>query len=204
MIKVFLPDKTIFLIDDNTLYQYHQNSIFVGIQSIDEMQTIYPGLANQNHIHEIYFFNKDIEQLFQYFSSLFRIIEAAGGLVRNVKDKWLFIFRHGKWDLPKGKIEKKESIEMAAIREVEEECGIGGLTITRELVSTYHIYSLKDKIILKRTYWFEMLCTDTSKLVPQLEEGITDAKWLDTGDLKQVYENTYESIKEVLKEMETA
>ncbi|MCX6296496.1 MAG: NUDIX domain-containing protein, partial [Bacteroidetes bacterium] len=90
------------------------------------------------------------------------------------------------------------SVETAAIREVEEECGIGKLKIIKEIESTYHIYYLKGKEVLKRTYWFEMNCKDESALVPQLEEGITEVKWLSKNNLNQVLENTYESVKEVM------
>nr|MBA3704996.1 NUDIX domain-containing protein [Bacteroidota bacterium] len=159
---------------------------------------VYNELVSKSNVHEIYFFNKDLELLFNHFVSMFKIIEAAGGLVKNKNGQWLFIFRNGKWDLPKGKIEKKEAIKTAAIREVEEECGITGLTILKELPATYHTYSMEERAILKRTYWFEMNCDDSSKLKPQIEEGITDVKWLSKNELKQVYNNTYDSVKEVM------
>jgi hypothetical protein len=82
---------------------------------------------------------------------------------------------------------------------VEEECGISKLSIINELPSTYHTYHLEEKEVLKRTYWFEMFCEDTSPLVPQLEEGITDVKWLAKNELQQVFDNTYDSILDVLK-----
>jgi ADP-ribose pyrophosphatase YjhB (NUDIX family) len=198
MIKVFCPDKIIYLLNDQQFFKTKERTIFATIQSEEEMRLIYNELITKNNLNEIYFFNESIEQLFRYFSSMFRTIEAAGGLVKNEKGEWLFIFRNGKWDLPKGKIEKNESIETAAIREVEEECGITDLTIIKELPATYHTYSLEEKNILKRTYWFEMTCKDRSELIPQLEEGITEVKWLSKNDLKQVYENTYESVKEVV------
>ena len=157
-------------------------------------------LANNKKLTEIYFFNGNLQQLFNYFSGMFRIIEAAGGLVKNEKGEYLFIFRNGKWDLPKGKIEKGEGIKTAAIREVEEECGISGLSIIKELPPTYHTYTMEEKAILKCTYWFEMSCDDTSAiLVPQIEEGITAVEWIATKNLKKVFKNTFESIKEVLK-----
>lgn len=141
----------------------------------------------------------DLEQTWRAFRSHFYSIEAAGGRVTNSAGETLFIFRRGKWDLPKGKIEDFEEVKEAAIREVEEECGIAGLTILYELPSTYHIYMQDDKEILKRTYWFEMTSEDKRKLVPQEEEGITEVKWLDEMGIEKALTNTYESIIEVMR-----
>jgi 8-oxo-dGTP pyrophosphatase MutT (NUDIX family) len=201
MIKIFSPDKIIYLCNAKTGINQTKNAIIIAIASKDELRLKYHELAEKKDVQEIYFYNEDIKQLYEHFSSLFQIIEAAGGLVKNKNNEWLFIFRNGKWDLPKGKIEKGEGIKTAAVREVEEECGISQLTIKKELKSTFHIYYINDKAILKRTYWFKMDCADDSKLIPQTDEGITDVKWLPLIKLDQVYANTFESIKEVLKEL---
>jgi len=199
MIKIFSLHKIIYLINNSKDFKPTQHAILVEIESIKKMNLIYTNLINEKKITEIYFFNTDIDLLFDYFSSMFKTIEAAGGLVKNNNNEWLFIFRNGKWDLPKGKIEKKEKIKAAAIREVQEECGVEDLTIVKELPSTYHIYFMEEKMILKRTFWFEMFCEHTSTLIPQLEEGITDVKWISEKGLKQIYDNTFESIIEVMK-----
>ena len=168
MIKIFSGDKYIYLINDKTLFKASKGSSLSLIQSSDEMRFNYDELMNRNDLTHVYFFNKSEKKLTSYFNSLFRLIEAAGGLVKNQKEEWLFIYRNGKWDLPKGKIEKGEGIKKAAIREVKEECGIKKLKILKELPSTYHTYFMEEKAILKRTYWFEMSCGDDSKLVPQI------------------------------------
>ncbi|MES2286659.1 MAG: NUDIX domain-containing protein [Bacteroidota bacterium] len=200
MIKIFYSNKLIYLINNQAIFNPKEGAILEDIQSADEMLLKFNKLANKKKLHEIYFFNENLQHLFNYFSGMFRIIEAAGGLVKNEKGEYLFIFRNGKWDLPKGKIEKGEGIKTAAIREVEEECGISGLSIIRELPPTYHTYTIEEKAILKRTYWFEMSCDDTSAiLVPQIEEGITDVQWIATKKLKKVFNNTFESVKEVLE-----
>jgi 8-oxo-dGTP pyrophosphatase MutT (NUDIX family) len=198
MIKIFSFDKTIYLINSASLFKPEEGSILLDIHSAGEIQTKYNKLMNKKKLNEIYFFNENPKQLFSYFSAMFRIIEAAGGLVKNKKNETLFIFRNGKWDLPKGKIEKGEGVKIAAVREVQEECGISGLTIIKELPSTYHTYFMEEKAILKRTHWFEMRCDEASALVPQTEEGITQVKWIASNDLKQVIDNTYESIKDVI------
>ena len=128
----------------------------------------------------------------------FKLINAAGGVVKNNKGEILFIFRMGKWDLPKGKIEKGESIEKAAIREVEEECGIGKIKITGKLNPTYHVYELKGKEIIKKTYWFSMKTSDNSIPKAQLEENISEVCWIKKKDIKTLLKNTYPSIADVV------
>jgi 8-oxo-dGTP pyrophosphatase MutT (NUDIX family) len=134
------------------------------------------------------------------FSTQFKLIEAAGGLVQNQSDEWLFIHRNGMWDLPKGKLEKGEGIEECAVREVAEECGIDEPTIIQPLSPTYHTYELKGKRILKKTHWYLMKSSDSSELVPQTEEGLTEVKWVSTEEAKILSEASFGSIQEVIKE----
>ncbi len=199
MVKVFSLNKTICLTSNLMEYQQKKDTVLVRIHSLDELQMMYDELVNKNQFLEVYYYHENEKLLLTSFSSAFKVIEAAGGLVKNKKGEYLFIFRNGKWDLPKGKLDKGETVRAAALREVEEECGIGKLKIVKELNSTYHTYHEKEKAILKRTYWFEMSCEDDTNLVPQQEEGITEVKWLSKNELDQVYANTYESVKEVLK-----
>ncbi|MCD0489464.1 NUDIX domain-containing protein [Pedobacter sp. MC2016-14] len=126
-------------------------------------------------------------------------IKAAGGLVQNSSGKFLFIFRNKRWDLPKGKVEKKEKMKEAALREVEEECGVKIKTNDEKICRTYHVYPLDNKIVLKKTNWYSMTVKGSPKLVPQLEEGITKAVWLGKEELKPVLEDTFPLILEVLK-----
>ena len=125
---------------------------------------------------------------------LYQIIEAAGGIVRNQNDEILMIFRLGKWDLPKGKLEEGESVQEGAVREVIEECGISGLRVLHELPMTYHTYRIGDENILKRTYWFEMKTEHNADLVPQIEEHIEKAQWVNPDFLDEYLGNTYASI----------
>lgn len=201
MIKVFSLNKTLFFIDQISNYAQKTDNILISVDSERDIKNSYDTLIGENNFLEIYFYNGDIKWLFNEFKKMFRIIEAAGGLVKNENEKYLFILRHNKWDLPKGKIEKKETIETAAIREVEEECGIDNLKIIKQLQTTYHIYSLEEQAILKPTYWFLMQTNSDKNLTPQLEEGITEVKWFEKNELYIVQENTYESIREVLKEI---
>jgi 8-oxo-dGTP pyrophosphatase MutT (NUDIX family) len=126
------------------------------------------------------------------------LIEAAGGIVKNENNQYLFIYRNNKWDLPKGKIEKGEKVKEAAVREVEEECGIEVSRLGKSLCKTYHAYISREEVVLKKTYWFKMRCEQQNKLVPQLEEGITDVRWFKKKKIHTIVENTFPSIMDVL------
>ena len=109
------------------------------------------------------------------------------------------IFRNEKWDLPKGKLNQNENIKECAIREVEEECGISGLSILNALQDTYHTYEIKGRKILKRTYWFSMNTDFKGRLIPETEEGITEVVWVDKDQIAEKLNNSFENIKELLK-----
>lgn len=132
-------------------------------------------------------------------SDHFQFLEAAGGLVFNEDGKVLFIFRRGKWDLPKGKIDAGENPEQAAVREVSEETGLVKPVITQTICDTYHIYPLKGQFILKKTYWFKMKSAGIQKPIPQTEEDITEALWLNAGNIRNVIQNTFPSIIDVMR-----
>jgi 8-oxo-dGTP pyrophosphatase MutT (NUDIX family) len=130
------------------------------------------------------------------------LIDAAGGMVKNTKGEYLFIYRNDKWDLPKGKIEKGEGKREGAIREVEEECGITVGGIGKRICKTYHTYTYKGEVVLKRTYWYEMSYKGDEKLRPQKEEGITDVRWFRKGHIDTIVNNTFTSIMDVLVKMD--
>jgi 8-oxo-dGTP pyrophosphatase MutT (NUDIX family) len=137
----------------------------------------------------------DKEVLLKKFLALLPNVIAGGGKVYNAKNEILFIFRNGKWDLPKGKAEAKETINQTALREVEEETGITGLSITKPLEITYHIFKRNERHYIKVTYWFQMYSEYEGTLVPQEKEGITKVKWIPETKLKKVLNNSYSNIK---------
>jgi len=135
------------------------------------------------------------------FDRMFTLVKAAGGIVRNQETELLFIKRMGTWDLPKGKLHDNEPVEYGAIREVTEETGLTGITITKQLPSTFHIYTdRKGREILKETVWFEMMCHADQNLVPQLEEDITEVKWFGRNELNVPLANTYASLQHLLSD----
>lgn len=134
----------------------------------------------------------DKAQLMEDFQGLFKIVSAAGGVVHNPQGEILMIYRRGSWDLPKGKIDKGEATDAAAVREVCEETGIQNVDIRDFITTTYHTYEQKGKRILKPTYWYNMQTTDT-QLIPQTEEDIEQAVWMsrDTffAEARPIYDN---------------
>jgi 8-oxo-dGTP pyrophosphatase MutT (NUDIX family) len=116
-------------------------------------------------------------------------------LVYNANGDVLFIFRNGKWDLAKGGMEKNETIEETAIREVEEETGVTGLVITEKLQKTYHIFKRNGRYKLKITQWFEMQTKYEGNPQGQAEEGIEKVEWVNPKNIPMLLENSYENIK---------
>lgn len=143
---------------------------------------------------------EDEEATFRKFAKPYQRISAAGGLVYNEKGELLLIFRQGKWDLPKGKVDKGETAEEGAVREVEEECGIEKLILGEPIQKTYHTYFLDQQRVLKTTHWFKMTAVNYESMKPQLEENITDLQWFDPKTLDIEELNTYTSIRELLRE----
>ncbi len=125
-------------------------------------------------------------------------IIAAGGIVTNKKGEVLLIFRKGFWDLPKGKLDKGETIEDCAVREVEEETGLRNVELGEFIDTTLHDYEEKEKPITKTTYWYIMHVEGRQKLTPQLEESITKIEWVAPEDLKVKLKNTFKNIKEIV------
>lgn len=145
------------------------------------------------HLDSVTIVSRDIEALKAFVKSRFTVIKAAGGVVTK-KDKVLFIYRLGKWDLPKGKFDKGETPEACALREVEEECAVK-VKITRKICKTWHTYTHNRKSILKKTYWYEMELISDVGMKPQKEEGIEDIRWLNHADSKLALVNSYPSMR---------
>lgn len=147
--------------------------------------------------NELIIVANDLSWLKETFFGHFKIIQAGGGYVLNAKNEVLMMFRNGKWDLPKGKIEKNEDVKEGAIREVEEETNVKVKNVTIRLGSTFHTYNLKNKRILKESVWYLMLAKSNNELIPQLEEGIELVQWTSMKEAKKLLKNSYNSIQEV-------
>lgn len=146
---------------------------------------------------------KDYPTVTQQFKHFFHELEAAGGIVE--KDgQVLFIKRLGKWDLPKGKVEKGESIEETAIREVEEECKIE-VDILEKVGITWHTYIQKGMHMLKCTHWYRMKCLNDQHMAPQKEEDIEELRWIHKKQVEDIaLSDTYQSICEIYQKYEAS
>ena len=201
MYKIYINDNPLFLIarDDLPAWQAQYPGAFSGRYS-GQVKTLfhYVDLLEKSTTPKVVgIYAPDLQDLYNDFRSLFKFLEAAGGLVFNAERKALFIFRRDKWDLPKGKIDPGETPPQAAIREVQEETGLDVVSIVRELGSTYHTYREKNKRILKRTWWYEMQ-TPEQQLTPQLEEDIELAVWVDLPAFLEEKPDWYHSIQNVV------
>ena len=160
----------------------------------NEMHTSIPPMG-------IIYLCENPDRQWEKFKSIFNCIDASGGVVKNKQHQILVIFRRGKWDLPKGKIDDGETPEQAALREVGEECGLKELELGALIATTFHTYLLKDKRILKKTFWYEMSSDSKVELVPQTEEDIEKVAWMTEGQIKSaVFSNSYPSVKSVLED----
>lgn len=198
MYKVFINDKPIILTD--------------SLQNQNELPFfIYSDIVLDEIIHKIvagilpgaYLYTLDLEGSWNDFKTHFEVVVAGGGLVLNPKDEILFIFRGGKWDLPKGRIEEGESIEETAIREVEEECGISNLRLDSFLLRTHHVFYQGKKRKLKETYWYLMYSDTEQKLTPQQAEGITIAEFKEKTFIEEALKNSYANIQLVIDHLDT-
>ena len=190
MYKVFVNDCPIILTENKNVSTSFEIRHFKKKTVLEIVQEIF-----DNKKEGICFICDDLESCLNKFQSYFKVQKAAGGKVFNKNNEVLFIYRFDKWDLPQGKLEKGESIEECAIREVEEECGISNLVIQKPLETTYHIFQRKNKTIFKITYWYLMRTTYTGNLTPQLEEGIEQVAFKNMAEIEQALTNTYENIK---------
>ena len=150
---------------------------------------------NKKNTNSVHLFNKNKDKLLKYFFKLIPTVIAAGGKITNSKSETLFIYRNDKWDLPKGKAEKNEHLPQTALREVKEETGIKEVSINKPLDITYHIFRRNNEYRLKVTYWFDMFSDYEGIFFPQLDEGITDVKWVKKDDLEEIKINSYPNIR---------
>ena len=191
MYKVFVNRLLIVLTSDKN-YLDNSNAFLLSSITIKE---IVKKLKTQNEIY-LYYPNK--KKLIKEFKKKLKTIIAAGGIVKNNQNEILFIFRKGKWDLPKGKIEKNEKIDQGALREVIEETGIKKVKIDKFFDTTYHLIKSQKQYFLKETHWYKMKSNYSGKLKPQKSEGIRSVRWKKIKEAKEIRKKTFRNISIIL------
>lgn len=190
MYQVFYKKKIILLTD---VFKEEKDFKSFPIKDVKLKKVI--KFLNKKNINSVHLFHKNKDKLLKYFFKLIPTVIAAGGKITNSKSETLFIYRNDKWDLPKGKAEKNEQLPQTALREVKEETGIKEVSINKPLDITYHIFRRNNEYRLKVTYWFDMFSDYEGIFFPQLDEGITDVKWVKKADLEEVKINSYPNIR---------
>lgn len=193
MYKVFVGDKPIIL---TTLVEHETNFKNYLLNTVNIRKVIRE--LNSSNLKEIRLIHNKENKLIKKFLKKLPNVIAGGGKVYNEKKEILFIYRNDKWDLPKGKVEGRETIEQTAIREVSEETGVNGLEISKPLDTTYHIFKRNGRYKIKVTYWFEMKTSFTGNLYAQENEGITKVEWLNNIQIKDALQNSYANIKSLV------
>lgn len=200
-IKIFFGDKPVYLCDEKNAeideLLLHPDTVFIEELSTAAINSLLHEIKKED-FHAGIIMNSNFPKLKKAFFKHFIFIEAAGGIVQNEAKDLLFIFRKGKWDLPKGKMEKGEEAELCAKREIEEETGVKDLELKKKIGESYHIYDEFGKHYLKLSHWFYFTCLKKQILSPQLAEDITEVKWIKTKNIQAPMKNTYATIKEIM------
>ena len=161
-IKIYFNSKPLFLCDgfneEINIYAHHDDAVFIDEFSTAAVNSMIHEMRLEK-VHAGIFYHSDLEALRKAFWKKFTLVRAGGGLVENETKQVLFIFRRGKWDLPKGKLDPGESLEACALREVKEETGLSAVQIKEFLLTTYHVYDENGRYILKESSWYQMKAT---------------------------------------------
>ncbi|MFV8224816.1 NUDIX hydrolase [Christiangramia aquimixticola] len=195
MYKVFVNDIPIIISTQKDLGEKYTNYRLKTVR----LKKVIKKILNGDLLY-VNLYHKNEKKLLKLLLRKMKVVTAAGGLVVNSKEEILFIYRNHRWDLPKGKTEKNESIESSAIREVEEETGVKDLQIKRFITKTYHVFKRNGKLRLKETHWYEMYTEYEGELVPELSEGIKKAKWKNFEKSQKALQKSYANIKMLFPE----
>ncbi|MGN6532843.1 MAG: NUDIX hydrolase [Ginsengibacter sp.] len=204
-ITIYFGDKPVFLCDHITPeieeYRHHPETVFIDEISTAAINSLLHEI-DKSQFHAGIILGDNFDKLKADFFKHFHLIKAGGGVVKNENEEILMMFRRGKWDLPKGKLDEGETIEQCAKREVTEETGLQKLKVIRPLGITYHTYVQFGKHNLKESHWYGMKATGNEKLIPQTEEDITEIIWVKKEDLEKYFSNTFPTILNILKHAE--
>ncbi|MEA1886265.1 MAG: NUDIX domain-containing protein [Bacteroidota bacterium] len=174
--------------------------LFHKYHDIDKLYDKISDFIKNKEISSLNIYSYKIDALWNAFRKYFVIRIAAGGLLKNENEEFLFIKRRSKWDIPKGHLERNESLNECVVREIKEETGFNPQQTILALKPSYHIYRIGEKWILKETHWYVFSYMGKDKAVPLKAEEITEVRWFSREEIKYVYQNTWPSISDVIHE----
>lgn len=203
-ITVFFDQKPLILCDaiEPAIepFLHHDDAVFMDECSAPAINSMLHAMHDEK-VHAGILQHAPLSELQKAVWKKFMIIQAAGGLVLNEKEEVLFIFRRGKWDLPKGKVDEGETLAEAAVREVCEETGLSSVTLGEPLITTYHTYNESGHHILKESYWYRMRVQGVQVLTPQAEEGIEEIRWVHPTEAEPLLAASFPSIRQVINQL---
>ncbi|MDR0620081.1 MAG: NUDIX domain-containing protein [Bacteroidales bacterium] len=198
--EIFHENKRLLFINTPTAVGKENDIIFSDIYQLIRLFKKHFISGDNNKDVTVFIPKKfNVNEVFLQFTSCFEVVNASGGLVHTPNGKYLYIFRRGKWDLPKGHKERKEKKETTALREVREETGVANAQIVKQLPSTHHFLVNGGEYKIKETHWFEMLLPFATPTTPQVEEEIEQARWLTRDEVIERLPFMYGSIAELTR-----
>ncbi|HTN06652.1 NUDIX hydrolase [Agriterribacter sp.] len=202
VLKIYFSDKPVFICDEINpaieIYRHHPDTIFIDDMTNHAINALLHEITKPG-FHAGILFTANMEQSKKLFWKHFTVIQAAGGLIENEKNEILMIYRRGKWDLPKGKLDEGETLEACAVREVREETGLKDVQLKKFILTTFHTYNEFGRHILKESHWYSMKAASLQALKPQTEEDILEIEWVTPVALGEKLKNTFPSIKDVME-----
>lgn len=198
-LKIYVKGTPLIITDNLQNYKKDGGILPVEVSKEEDVQDVLEYLESSPFHSKAVLHGASKASIYNNLNQQCELLQASGGVVWNDLGQVLLIFRHNHWDLPKGKIEKGESKEAAALREVKEECGVGELSLNNYFTTSYHTYWRKQTRMLKQTFWYEMSCNDKGSIKPQTMEGITDVKWADQSAIQKAIKQTFPNLQEVLE-----
>ncbi len=203
-LKIYIGEKPFFVVEnlDNNLQQLAATHGTIMLNHADtlSLKKAVDDLEN-SPAKVVIVLTNTVDIIVKKLKTILVFIQAGGGLVQNNNAEFLFIYRRGKWDLPKGKLDEGETIEQCAVREVNEETGLENIILGELLLHTWHVYYGWGQHVLKQTSWYKMSCPAGQMLTPQTAEDISETTWLKKEDWGKVLENTFPSVVDVLNYM---
>lgn len=200
--KIYFGNKPLFLTTGNSkeieYYRNDKGTIILNNPDEEEIDFLIKQMGEAAVTAGI-IYNEE-ETSIRQLRKKFTLIVASGGMVHTLENKILLIFRRGKWDLPKGKLDDGEDLVACALREVEEETGLSRLAYKQALTISYHTYYEGSEHILKESHWHLLLGDEKEELIPQTDEDIEKCEWVSIDRLAPYLENAPASIIDVIKE----